>query len=108
MRKRDRTAIGLVVISAILLITVWVASSNAQTVPSQEAINATFTEWRVAADRRLSHLETIGDAEFLAILGLLCSQVINIRSQKKRRQEVLIEKRLRDRTLQNTGHVTED
>ncbi len=85
MRKLDKIALHSVLIPAVVLIWVWAVTSYAQ--PSQEAINATASEWRISADRRLSHLETIGDAEFVAILGLLFSQVINIRSQKKRREE---------------------
>lgn len=98
MRFLDRFALHSVTIPGVILICLYTVSSKAQPIsPSQGEINATTAEWRIDTNRRLSHLETVADGEFLAILGLLLSQVVSIKSQKNRRIE---ERKHR--------HVTED
>lgn len=83
MRLSARVSLHCVVVPLAFLVITHSGSFLRAQSPSQDAINEGVKEWRTSTDRRLGHLESMADAEFIALIGMLVSQIVMIRKADK-------------------------
>lgn len=87
LRTWDRFAMHCLVIPFVILLVVRASNFlTAQAPPSQETVNALASQRMDTFDKRLEHLEKIGDAQVLAMFGALIALGVQIYQNKNRRE----------------------
>jgi len=93
-RARDRVALYCLTVPVVVLLSVrginFVDAQSRSAVISveQATINATMIERASSLDRRVEHLEKMSEGTFLALIGVLVSQIISLRRRPQHRARV--------------------
>jgi hypothetical protein len=87
LRRWDKVAMHCAAVPFLILLSVRASDYlNAQEPPtSQQTVNALTSQRMDTFDKRLEHLEKIGDAQTLAMFGALIALVVQIVQNKNRR-----------------------
>lgn len=86
-RRWDKVAMHCVVLPFVILLSVRASNYLSAQEATQQTVNALASQRMDSFDKRIEHLEKIGDAQTLAMFGALIALIVQIVQNKNRRAE---------------------